>query len=253
MNIGKIYKISNNFDEKEYIGQTWGELDQRFHVHCSPTSKCLKLRNSIQFHGKEGFKIELLWEGECTQEELDEYEKDFIKLLDTMSPVGYNLREGGLGGRHSLESRIRMSEALKNPSQETRLKRSLALTGRIVTDETRRRLSESHMGNIPTVETRLKLSDALKGRTLTPEHCAKLRESRVGMIFSEEHKINLSISQTGRIVSEETRAKMSASGKGRVFTEKHKANLRESAQRRVAAARLKQNELLKASDLDTVI
>lgn len=30
MVIGKIYKISNNFDQNEYIGQTWDTLEFRF-------------------------------------------------------------------------------------------------------------------------------------------------------------------------------------------------------------------------------
>jgi hypothetical protein len=46
----------------------------------------MKLRNAIQAHGKENFKIEILWEGECTQEELDEYETELIGLFDALSP-----------------------------------------------------------------------------------------------------------------------------------------------------------------------
>jgi len=215
METGKIYKISNNFDEKEYIGQTWCDLEKRFRVHCSPSSSCLKLRNSIQAHGKDNFTIELIWEGECTQEKLDEYEIEFISLFKTLSPFGYNLKEGGMGGRHSLESRQRMREASTNPSQETRMKRSIALTGRIVSDETRIRLRESHIGHKPTDETRQKLSIAGKGRALTLEHRTQLSEIRKGIIFSDEHKSNLSKSQRGRVVSEETRIKMSASQKAR--------------------------------------
>ena len=101
MNVGKIYKISNNFNDKEYIGQTWSELNERFKGHCSPGSKCVKLRNAIQSHGKEKFSIELLWEGVCTQEQLDEYEIELIGLFDTLDPNGYNLKEGGFGGKHS--------------------------------------------------------------------------------------------------------------------------------------------------------
>jgi len=220
MEIGRIYKISNNFDNKEYIGQTWQNLEDRFKQHCLPTNKCVKLCNAIQAHGKENFTIDLLWEGECTQGELDEYEIELIGLFDTMSPSGYNLKEGGSGGKHSLESKQKMSEALKNPSIETRQKRSIALSGRVVSEETRKRLSESHKGHTPTDETRKKLSLAAKGKPLTIEHRMKLSESRKGIIFSEEHKSNLSESQRGRVASEETRAKMRASQKARRLKEK---------------------------------
>lgn len=220
METGKIYKISNNFDEKLYIGQTWRDLEKRFKRHCRSDSGCLKLKNSIQSHGKENFTIELLWEGECTQEELDEYEIEFISLFKTLSPVGYNLKEGGSGGKHSEESKRKMSEALTNPSAETRLRRSLALTGRVVSEETRRRLSESHKGYKPTDETRQKLSIAGKGRALTLEHRTQLSEIRKGIIFSDEHKSNLSKSQRGRVVSEETRVKMRAAQQERRAKEK---------------------------------
>jgi group I intron endonuclease len=225
MEIGKIYKISNNFDEKLYIGQTWTTLEKRFKNHCKADSKCLKLRNSIQAHGKENFTIELLWEGECTQQELDDYEIELIDLFKTTSPFGYNLKEGGSGGRHSEESKEKMSAASTNPSAETRLKRSLALTGRIVSEETRRRLSESHKGYKPTDETRQKLSIAAKGRTLTQEHREKLSKAKKGVPLSADQKIKLNElheKNKGRVVSEETRVKMRAAQQERRVKEKER-------------------------------
>ena len=225
MEVGKIYKISNNFDEKLYIGQTWTTLEKRFKNHCKADSKCPKLKNSIQAHGKENFTIELLWEGECTQAELDEYEIEFISLFKTMSPVGYNLKEGGSGGKHSEESKRKMSEALTNPSAETRLKRSLALTGRVVSRETRSRLSESHKGYKPTDETRQKLSIAAKGRKLTPEHCEKLGKAKKGIPLTTEQKLKLNElheKNKGRIASDETRAKMRAAQQERRLKEKER-------------------------------
>jgi group I intron endonuclease len=233
MPTGKIYKISNNFNDKEYVGQTWSELHERFKGHCSPGSKCIKLRNAIQAHGKENFIIELLWEGECTQEQLDEYEVELIGLFDTLDPYGYNLKEGGYGGKHSLESRQKMSEALTNPSPATRMKRSIALTGRIVSEQTRQRMSDSHKGKINSEETRQKLSIALKGRILTPEHRLKLSESLKGKKLSQFNRERLIELTRNRIVTAETRQKMSAARKGRTFTEEHKARLRESRRNRV--------------------
>lgn len=137
METGKIYKISNNFDEKLYIGQSWN-LDERWKNHCKPCSGCPKLKNSIQAHGKENFNIKVIWEGECNQEELDKKEIFFIKFLNTMSPSGYNLTEGGEGGKPSDETRAKMSEAHKGEkhhmfgkkqSEETRAKMSEAMKG----------------------------------------------------------------------------------------------------------------------------
>lgn len=70
MSIGRIYKISNNFNTQAYIGQTWGPLIKRFKEHSRSTG-APRLHNSITKHGSSNFKIELLWEDECTQAELD--------------------------------------------------------------------------------------------------------------------------------------------------------------------------------------
>ena len=198
METGKIYKISNNFDEKLYIGQTWRDIEKRFKQHCRSDSGCLKLKNSIQSHGKENFKIELLWEGECTQEELDEYEIELIGLFNTLSPNGYNLTDGGhSGGKLSMETRerIRNSAIGRKATEETRAKMSVSRKGRKVSDETRAKLIAVNLGRVHTEETRAKM----KGHVVTEETREKLR----GRIVSEETRAKL----RGRIVTEETRKK----------------------------------------------
>jgi group I intron endonuclease len=183
MEVGKIYKISNNFDEQLYIGQTWRDLEKRWKRHCMPGSGCLKLRNSIQAHGKENFKIEVIWEGGCTQEELDKKEVEFISLFKTLSPFGYNLQEGGRGGSHSGETREKMSEARKGEKHP--------MFGKKHTEESIQKMRESKKGQKPcigekhhmfgknhTEETRQKLSEALKGRKQSEETIAKQNEAK---------------------------------------------------------------------------
>ena len=206
MEVGKIYKISNNFDEKVYIGQTWCDLEKRFKQHCKPNNGCLKLKNSIQAHGKENFTIELLWEGECTQEELDEHEIELIGLFNTLSPFGYNLTEGGFGGRPSDETRVKMRESHKGkvPSEETRVKMSAAGKGRVVTEETRAKLSAS----LRTEEVRAKTRAAKKGYVVSEETREKLRVASANP--SPETRAKLSASAKARTISEETRVKMNA-------------------------------------------
>lgn len=69
---------------------------------------------------------------------------------------------------------------------------------RKVSEETRKRLSESHKGQVITEEQRRKISAAMKGKKRTPEHQAKLNAA-----------------QTGRPKSKETRAKISATLMGK--------------------------------------
>ena len=78
------------------------------------------------------------------------------------------LLKGNFSGmHHTIETRIKMSEARKghHRSDETRRKMSESHKERTVTDETRRKLSESLKGRTLSGETRRKMSEARKGKT----------------------------------------------------------------------------------------
>lgn len=199
MEVGKIYKISNNFDDKAYIGQTWCDLEKRFKQHCKPRSHCPKLKNSIQAHGKENFTIELLWEGECTQEELDDYEIEMIGLFNTLSPFGYNLQEGGRGGKPSDETRAKISAACTNPSLESRAKMSAAKKGCVASTETRSKMSAAHKGRVVSTETREKLSAAHKGHVVLAETREKLSAANKGRVVPAEIRVKISNSQNNSV------------------------------------------------------
>ena len=73
-----VYKITNDINNKIYIGQTTESLEHRFTRHCG-----YQLQDDTYFHrvikkyGKEHFKIELICE--CSsQEELDQKEFEYI-------------------------------------------------------------------------------------------------------------------------------------------------------------------------------
>ena len=112
---GTIYCIENLETGKKYIGQTTRQLHERWREHCgnSGTSVSPKLKNSIKKYGKDCFCVEHLWEGECSQAELDAKEIEFIETLETLHPNGYNLTKGGSGGRHSDETKRLLSRKSK--------------------------------------------------------------------------------------------------------------------------------------------
>ena len=108
LNMGWIYIITNNVNKKSYIGQTKNDPDKRWKQHLRKESRCTLLKNALIKYGVESFSFCILLETE--NEYLDESEKETILLHNTLSPHGYNLKEGGSTGKFSDEVRKKMSD-----------------------------------------------------------------------------------------------------------------------------------------------
>ena len=80
------------------------------------------------------------------------------------------------------------------------------------------------MGIVETARRALS-SVAMTGRVFSEEHRAKLSASMTGRILSEEHKAKIRVASTGRIHTEETRAKISAAKMGKPRSEETKAKI----------------------------
>ncbi len=162
-----IYKITNRINGKVYIGQTTKSLRWRWQCHCSKSKGCPLLKRAILKHGRENFTVEQI-DTACTREELDAKEIYWIKFYDSMNrDKGYNLTSGGESKKsYSEETRRRMSESHKGQtlSEETRIKMSCSRKGHIVSDITRKKMSDSAKGKVLSEETRRKLRMIFKGR-----------------------------------------------------------------------------------------
>jgi hypothetical protein len=116
-----------------------------------------------------------------------ELERKAIEAFGTMAPEGYNLKEGGRGGRHTEESKRKISEANlgKYVSEETRKKIGAKSKGRVFSKATRQKMSNDRKGKLvgkknpmfgitglnhpcwgkkASEESRLKMSEAQKRR-----------------------------------------------------------------------------------------
>lgn len=106
-----IYKITNNINNKIYIGQTVRDLDTRIKEH-RRHKDCI-MYNAFNKYGYDNFTIEIIDTAE-TIDELNEKEIYWISYYDsTNKDKGYNLCEGGnntVGFKHSEESKRLMSE-----------------------------------------------------------------------------------------------------------------------------------------------
>jgi group I intron endonuclease len=92
---GVIYKITNNLNEKVYIGQTIKLAQTRWesHLHAFRYGRKSKLYDAMRELGESNFRIEILTSAD-SRDELDRLEKQFIKMYDSQKN-GYNGTSGG--------------------------------------------------------------------------------------------------------------------------------------------------------------
>lgn len=153
--MGDIYKIKNKINNKLYVGQAIKILSngkkngylKRFQIHIknSLTNKkngCPLLENAIRKYGSDNFEIELILE--CKISELNYYENYYVEYYNTLSPNGYNLMTGGGNGRIL--------------SDESRNKMSKTRTGKKHTEITKQRIGEKHKNKIVKKESKKLMS-----------------------------------------------------------------------------------------------
>ena len=172
-----IYKITNNTDSKFYIGKTTRDVDVRFKEHLNecdkPHTYQSHLYNAMQTCGKENFTIEIIDTAE-TIEELDEKEIYWIAKLDaTNSGVGYNIAPGGKCQGRALGS-VPWNKGVP------------------MTEEQKKRVSESKKGTIITEEQRAKISKSLKEAYQNGKHPVVRSTKRKGIKASEETRKKIS-------------------------------------------------------------
>ena len=163
-----VYKITNLVSGKVYIGAS-KNIEKRWSAHRNGHSDLAK---EFQTFGLDNFKFEILLE--CPEDMLCQWERDMICLYDADDP------EKGYNSKNDRPYSLKRTEALKGRklSEETKRKISESHKGKpawnrgiSLSDETRRKMSESHKGKpvwnrgIPhSEETRRKMSEALRGR-----------------------------------------------------------------------------------------
>jgi len=119
---GEIYCITNKIEGKHYIGQVKKFVracrDKKGHLtrwqeHIYDAHRADNLRkesglyDAIRKYGPEAFTVFKICD--CTLEELDDKEQYYIRIYNSLSPKGYNMKEGGKGGKHIDEVKRKIS------------------------------------------------------------------------------------------------------------------------------------------------
>lgn len=191
-----IYLLKNTVNGKIYIGQTWFPLNKRMGKNGKNYDHSPHLSASIKKYGVENFEYFVLQE--CNnQETADAYETYYITLFRSQNQeIGYNIKEGGAAGRHSDESKQKISISMKNKEWSPEALEKRKEPGRAWKGKKR---------GPHTEEWKAANSEMMKKRHAEQGHPME------GKHHTEEAKAKISISSKGRKLSEETKSKMSDS------------------------------------------
>ena len=95
-----LYKITNLLNNKNYIGVTIRNPEDRFAEHKRPSSTSF-IGKAIQSDGVENFSFEVLLTN-IRDEDISQLECEYIKKFNSLLPNGYNADLGGIEyHRHS--------------------------------------------------------------------------------------------------------------------------------------------------------
>lgn len=186
--ISGIYTITNTINGKVYVGLSKNMAQRKSrHFTALQSGKHANgyLQNEYIKYGKQHFDFEVI--EFCAEEYMASQENYWSNMLMATNRVfGYNIEPTNPNKNNVI-------------SNETRLKISKAIKGR-------------YLGRVVSVETRVKMS-----------------ASRVGKIATKEHRENISISQKGRKMPQYQKDLLMKYHLGRVTTDKQKVLLRQNS------------------------
>lgn len=147
--MGYIYMLIDTRNGKKYVGKHNGKKDDYWSSGLVPNMIANK-------HGK-GIFNRVILEDDIDEVNLNNKEIYYINLEDSFNN-GYNCTIGGEGGNHWVHNKT---------EEEIRLireKKSKKLKGRVFSDDTKKKMSESAKNKILTKEHKENISKAVKKR-----------------------------------------------------------------------------------------
>ena len=134
------------------------------------------LKRAIKKYGRENFKFEIL-HYLPSKEKMFEIERSIVNEDFVEDPLTYNLKIGGSGGNPGIVGAFKG----KTHSEETKEKQRQASLKQITTDEKRKKLSQNN--GMRRTDIAEKVSKSLTGRICSEEHRKRVAEAVFGKIL----------------------------------------------------------------------
>jgi group I intron endonuclease len=204
-----VYIHTNKINGKKYVGQTCQKPEKRWN-HGKGYQDNPYFWSAIQKYSWDNFDHEII-SSNLTKNEADNFERILIEKLNLLNPnKGYNLKDGGSHGQPSEISKINIKNAAKkrNKNPEWRKKQSEShiglqagenngMYGKKHSNEAKRKQREASLGKYPSDETREKMSishigerNPMFGKHHTDETKQKISEKASGESNPKARKAN---------------------------------------------------------------
>lgn len=168
-----VYLILNQKNDSLYVGKARDPVERwRCHQGFAAKGDVKPLYSAIRKHGVSNFELQII--EECANDQIAyEKEREWISKFRLEGRRLYNLNDGGDGSSGHV-----MPESAKKAISDK-------LKGRILSEETKKKISLAKMGHAATCfghskETREKISIAHRGKRLSDETKEKLRQINLG-------------------------------------------------------------------------
>lgn len=173
-----VYKHTNKFNGKVYIGITSQKPEQRWGNNGVNYKTSPHFYSAIQKYGWDSFEHEILFI-ELTKEEACLKEQELIKLYDSMNKeFGYNQTSGGECCIMSDKSKLKLSQSMIGNKNGV---------GHPCSEEKKRKISEAQKGKHLSEEHKRNLSIAAKKRKSPP--CSDEKKRKLSERYPHKRKV----------------------------------------------------------------
>lgn len=201
-----VYKVTNIINNKIYIGCAVN-YENRIKQHKSCKYKgALLLYRAFLKYGIDNFTFEII-ESYLSKEEMLLGEICHIRNFNSISPFGYNLHYGGKGGKIKLTEKQKLQRIEHYKALSRNNYGNKYAVGTVISKERKKLISQANKNKIVSDTTKKKMSENMKGNSRSKgvirsdEYKKKMSESLKGRNFSEEHKKALSEAAKKRMLN----------------------------------------------------